>query len=115
VALIVQRERKQGLVRTFIALILSITGAVSALAADVIADRVDHLLAAFDRPRLSGMLSRRHPQRPLRLQEVLRLREPGTSRSAHATIGFLRWLSIEAIYGSEPRTGRGTGLSLPGR
>jgi CubicO group peptidase (beta-lactamase class C family) len=40
--------------RTFMILLLSITGAVGALAADVTAQKVDQLLAAFDRPGSPG-------------------------------------------------------------
>jgi CubicO group peptidase (beta-lactamase class C family) len=51
---ILQRERKQVLMKTLIFLFLSIAGTVPAFAADVTAERVDHLLAGFDKPGSAG-------------------------------------------------------------
>jgi CubicO group peptidase (beta-lactamase class C family) len=49
-----QCERKQVLMKTLIFLFLSIAGTVPAFAADVTAERVDHLLAGFDKPGSAG-------------------------------------------------------------
>ena len=51
---ILQCERRQVLMKTFIFLFLSIAGTVPAFAADVTAERVDHLLAGFNKPGSAG-------------------------------------------------------------
>jgi CubicO group peptidase (beta-lactamase class C family) len=59
------------------------------------------------------MLSRRNPRRGLRLQRVLRLREPRTRRPAHTFVGLLHGLGVEAIHRCQRRPCRRTGhLSL---
>src|SRR5579862_6135188 len=75
----------------------------------------DHMLSVPEVKQSKLVVSRTEIVGWTSRQKISRLCEPGTRRSADTSIGFLRWLGIEAIYGSERGTGSGTGLSLPER